>query len=166
MYKRLSLFLVALLAALYIELPALAQDSFRIGINYDKTLDQLIADGQYKWVSQDINSKLFHFSGAGIIEANLVLVHLNRTASTQEILDELKRLNLVPARIEHLLTFGISFPDEQLKYPVIALGSVSQIADGRQIVASLWKQDGERILRRGWPEVNWPSHARFLAIQK
>jgi len=163
--KRFTSVSIVIIAFLY-GLTAFAQDKFRVTVDFGKTLSQLVSDGQYGWVAPDINDKLFQISGSGVVQTNLVLVHLNRSASTQEVLDEIGKNNLVPASIEHLLAFGAIFSNEQIRYPIVALGSVARITDGRLIVASLWRKGGQRILRRGWFENDWPSHIRFLAVQK
>jgi hypothetical protein len=92
-------------------------------------------------------------------------VHLNRDASTDEVLAEMDRKGLRPALFEELLGFAEKYPDEQRKYHIVALGSETRV-DGRRYVACLWSDGGGRSLRLFWVGRDWDGRDRFLAVRK
>ena len=64
------------------------------------------------------------------------------------------------AAIEHLLSFGATHPDEQRRYPIVALGSTAEV-DCRRYVPFLYRASGKRDLGLGW----WDGGYRFLAVR-
>lgn len=93
-------------------------------------------------------------------------VHMDRDASTDEVLAEMDRRGLRPALYEELLGFAEKYPDEQRKYPIVALGSESDVG-GRRRVASLWRDGVGRDLHLGWVDDDgWDCYDRFLAVRK
>ncbi|MBI5732001.1 MAG: hypothetical protein HY982_01435 [Candidatus Magasanikbacteria bacterium] len=99
-------------------------------------------------------------------EVSFKYVHLNRDASTDEVLAETDRQNLRPALYEELLAFGAKYPDEQRQFPIVALGSVCRNSSDGLYVAYLNRCGSERGLYlhrigRGWGWV-----CRFLVVRK
>jgi len=92
-------------------------------------------------------------------------VHMGRDASTDEVLAEMDRKVLRPALYEELLGFAEKYPDEQRKYPIVALGSETDVSGGRH-VACLWDDDGGRCLGLHWVGYGWCGYCRFLAVRK
>lgn len=97
-------------------------------------------------------------------------VHLNRHASTDEVLAEMDSRRLRPALYEELLGFAERYPDEQWKYRIVALGSTACVS-GDRAVAYL-SNDGDgchgngRGLDLGWVVCGWNEGFRFLAVRK
>jgi hypothetical protein len=92
-------------------------------------------------------------------------VHMDRDASIDEVLAEMDRKGLRPALYEELLGFAEKYPDEQRKYPIVALGSETYVV-GYRYVAYLWSVDGGRCLDLGWVDDDWHDGCRFLAVRK
>ena len=92
-------------------------------------------------------------------------VHMDRDASTDEVLAEMDRKGLRPALYEELLGFAEKYPDEQRKYPIVALGSGAGVGGYRR-VAYLWYDDDGRHLYLGWIGHDWHDYDRFLAVRK
>lgn len=92
-------------------------------------------------------------------------VHLDRDASTDEVLAEMDRRGLRPALYEELLGFAEKYPDEQRKYPIVALGSETRV-HGYRYVAYLWIDDDGRSLHLNWVDLDWYGDCRFLAVRK
>ena len=99
-------------------------------------------------------------------EVSFEYVHLNRGASTDEVLAKMDRQNLRPALYEELLAFGAKYPDEQQQFPIVALGSVWRYFDSDLYVVCLSRRDSERSLFLYWISDNWISDYRFLAVRK
>lgn len=91
--------------------------------------------------------------------------NMDKYASTNEVLAEMDRKRLRPALYEELLGFAEKYPDEQRKYPIVALGSESCVRSGRS-VACLWSVGDKRGLSLLWLGFGWLDHCRFLAVHK
>jgi len=145
-----------------------ASDTFKVVVNYGKTLAEMIQFGKYGWVNDDITDKHFPIQGAGTQEAELVLVHLNRDATTKEVLAHLDSNGLKAAGIEHLLAFGATYPEIQKEFPVIALGSAWVNDNGNRNYPYLNFNDDKRKLNLNWndDDNHWNDNCRFLAVCK
>lgn len=98
-------------------------------------------------------------------EVALEYVYLVRNASTDEVLAVMDCLGLRPALYEELLGFAEKYPDEQRKYPIVALGSEAGVS-GHRLVAYLWHGDDGRGLGLHWVGDVWDGRYRFLAVRK
>ncbi len=93
-------------------------------------------------------------------------VHMGRKAMTDKVLAEMDRKGLRPALYEELLGFAYKYPDEQRKYPIVALGSVACLR-GHRVVEYKWDGvDGRRHQCPRWFDDGWCLHCRFLAVRK
>ena len=106
-------------------------------VDHDRTLAEMIKAGKYDFVyyDKDIVEKNFpiHQPSNNVwppIGIEFVLVHLDKTASTNEVFQYMDEHDLWPAWIEELLAFGEEFPDVQRDFPIIAFGSSCVASDG------------------------------------
>ena len=156
-----------------------ARPIFPVTVDYTHSLAQMIAAGKYDWVNSDITDQ--HFpppsiptglppsTGSGQAtkaELKLELVHFNRTISSNDAIAELKQKGLRPATLPEFLAFGAIYPEEQRKYPIVALGSVWQYWDGDRDVPFLYCGDSRRGLSLGWFEFGWYDDFRFAVVRK
>ncbi|MCX6743687.1 MAG: hypothetical protein NT116_05665 [Candidatus Parcubacteria bacterium] len=141
---------------------------YKVVVDYSKTLAEMIKAGNYSWFNDDITEKYFPLQGAGQHEVEMELVHLNRNATTKEVLEHLNGLGLESAKIEHLLAFGVAYPDVQKEFPVIALGSVWVLSSGLRSSPCLFSSNGQRRLSLSWHKdgTPWGEACRFLAVRK
>lgn len=141
---------------------------FRVTVDYGLSLEQMIAVGHYDKVSSNITPERFPIRGEGKVERKLVLVHLNKVATTDEALAELDRRSLRPAWIEELLALGAARPDLQRQIPIVEIGSSFMDSDGGQCVAHLSRWGTERRLFLSRNDAHCPAHecCRFLAVRK
>lgn len=134
-------------------------------VNYDLRLEAAVKAGKYDWVDGYISDKHFPSKRSGLAEIGIQLVHFNKVMSSKDILKELDEMGLRPAELSELLAFGAKYPDEQRKYPIVALGSVWHGWYDCQYVPCLERCGGKRGLDSrfayGWNECN-----RFLAVGK
>ena len=142
-----------------------AVSSFSVTVNYDLSVESMVAHGKYDWKDDNITTKNFPTTRKG--EANLVLelVHFNKALTSEEVLKELDKRGLRPAELHELLAFGEKYPDIQRQLPVIALGSVWQYWDGDRYVPYL-RDGGERDLDLYWIDYGWGEDCRFAAVRK
>lgn len=156
-----------------LKLGAVMPETFRLTVDYGQTLEAMIAAGNYNWKDDDLTAKRFPIKGNGIVQFEACLFHFNRAIESKDAIKAIETADpknpWVPAKTEHLLSFGIAFPDEQRKYPVIALGSVAKI-DGRRYAPGLWEFVSERSLGPLWlgrgRGREWGEHWRFLAVRQ
>ncbi len=143
-----------------------AGNLFRLVVDYNQSLAEMIVRGKYDWVNFDISEKHFPVARRGTDELELQLVHLNRAVSSDEVLRELEKLGLRPATLPELLAFGAAYKEEQRKYPIVALGSVWLGGFGRRDVAYLCGGASERYLDLDWFGHDWGLGWRFAAVRK
>ena len=140
---------------------------YPVVVDFADFLAEMIAAGKYDRINKDITPDHFPTKGGeGRVEKDLMLVHLNCSARTEEALKEIDRLGLKPETIESLLAFGAKFPDKQREFPIIALGSVWQHPNGNRRVACLDEDASKRLLYLYWCEDDWYDYCRFLAARK
>ncbi len=131
----------------------------------DLVLQQRIANGKYGWINSNINEKRFPHDVTTVGEWEYDLYHPNCDISSEDAKSRAEVDGFIVAKAEHLLSFGESFPEEQRKYPIIALGSVCEVDGGRRVLA-LWDGDGRRDLRLYCWSAGWDSRCRFLRVRK
>jgi hypothetical protein len=152
-----------------LKLGTVLPETFRLIVNYGQSLDTMIANGHYDWKNDSITSKRFPPKGEGVVEFEARIFHFDRSIESKDAITAIEAAdteNLWHAGlIEHLLTFGAKFPEEQRKYPIIALGSVAEIG-GRRSVPELWEDRAERRLSLVWFDDRWRESCRFLAVRK
>lgn len=138
-------------------------------VDYSITLEQMIGAGKYDWKNENITSSRFPVKDEGVVQFEFKLFHFNRTTTSEKvekaIREEDETNSWEPAQIEHLLVFGAKLPEEQRKFPVIALGSSAQLV-GRRDVPCLCGDDSRRNLGLAWWVAGWYGHCRFLAVRK
>jgi hypothetical protein len=100
-------------------------------------------------------------------EIEFELVHLDKEMHTDAILAELDRLGFRPALYEELFGFAKQYPDEQRKYPIVALGSVC-LSDDHLRSPYVYGDDSGRGLHMYPIDYPYPWHRsyRFLAVRK
>lgn len=134
-------------------------------VNYDLAFEAMVAAGHYDYCNLDITAERFPNKATGVKRYEPVLVHLGRNASTMEALAEIKRLGLIPASAAELLAYGAKNPEEQRKYPIVALDQV-----WRGLVDSffpcLWSVDRVRVLGLRYDDDDWDDYCRFLALRE
>lgn len=139
---------------------------YHITVNRNLGLKPLVVAGHYDYENSDITAEHFPIKGSGIIEEDAVLVHFNRSISTDAALAELDRMGLRAGDIAELLAFGEQHPEVQRKFPIVELASVWAHRVGDRCVAYLWSHAGERHLYLHVVAYDWHGHYRFLAFRK
>ncbi|MFZ2804133.1 MAG: hypothetical protein WA001_02840 [Patescibacteria group bacterium] len=87
-------------------------------------------------------------------------------ASTEEVLVEHDRHGLRPTLYEELIGFAAAFPDEQLKQPIVALGSVASGLDIPGVAVLTQNDCGSHLVLR-WCDKSWRiDSCVFLAVRK
>jgi hypothetical protein len=147
--------------------PELAQtnQTFFFEVDYAQSLEEMIAAGRYDWVNGSLNAKLFPVVGKGAVEFEAVLFHFGKGISSDAAKKQIEAAGYEVGKIEHILSFGANYPDEQRKFPIVGLGSVAEIGVDR-LVPCLDRGGSKRGLNRTWWGSTWPAHCRFLGVRK
>lgn len=95
-------------------------------------------------------------------------VRLNEEiTSVEKVFRELDRRGLRPATIEQLLAFAAKYPAIQKQFPIVALGSAMQDADGHTLFPYLCGHPPlDRSIRLSQSGSPFSSHPRFLAARE
>lgn len=135
----------------------------------DIPLTRRIAVGRYSWVNENITKVNFPHDPMSVGECEWKMVHFEQETSSEDALAAIKVSDWVPATIEHLLVFGKKYPEEQKKYPIVALGSWCTV-DGDRYVPVLNSDDRgdgmDRSLALNEWDGDWYEHHRFLVVRK
>ena len=139
-------------------------DISNLAINYTLTLDQMIALGRYDWKNDNITAKRFPIVGSGVTVVEHKLFHFDRIVSSDEAERLIEADGYQPAKIEHLLAYGAANPEDQRKFPIVALGSVARLR-GFRSVPYLYGFGSGRGLGLVWRNDVWLGNYRFLAVR-
>ncbi len=126
-------------------------------------LAQMIAAGGYDYVNRHITEASFPLQRGDLAERELILVHLSRVVSTDEVQQALDELGLRSGRIEELLAFGAAYPQAQRQFPVVAVGAIETSYRRRPF---LWGSPRMRHLDLRFDEKIWSGNIRFLTVRR
>lgn len=134
-------------------------------VNYDFTVESLVKKGKYGWSNPSISSKKFptKFSEQHKVETKLFFDY---TTYSEDIIVEMKKQGFRPAELHELLTYGIKNPEEQRKYPIIALSSPLRFWRPSRQVAYLGNDRKGRVLDLYYFDTDWHKGCRFLAVRE
>ncbi len=148
-----------------LDLGPLPSEPIVLIVDYGQTLEQMIVAGRYDWKDDDITVKRFPIEGKGAVEFEAVLFHFDKDVSSENAKKQIEEAGYEVGKIEHVLSFGANYPEEQRKFPIVGLGSVGEV-DGRCRVPCLGRGGSGRHLFLGWWVGAWPAAFRFLGVRK
>ncbi|MFA6198140.1 MAG: hypothetical protein WC734_03235 [Patescibacteria group bacterium] len=139
---------------------------FTVTVNYDLTLEEMIATGRYDWKNGDITADHFLVRGGGQAEIEIIIVHFGRDMRTEDVLREIDARGFCAATLPELLALGVAKPELQRLFPIVALGSVWRSPCHSLHVACLDSGNAKRGLRLRWYENDWFDNYRFAVVRK
>ncbi len=160
----------------------LAENCYRVVVDYGQTLQQMIANGGYDDTDSDINSDNFPMTGPSTSTSSqdsaprgsgqatkqdvvIEIVSFKGTMKSEAVLKDFKARGLRAAILPELLAFGATYPEKQRGLPVIALGSSWQHRSGYRDVPYLDGDGSGRELNLGWYGSEWYDGCRFAAVR-
>lgn len=94
-------------------------------------------------------------------------VHLDYSASSEEVLAEIDKRGFRPCLPEELIAFGDAYPEEQQKFCIVALGSEANVGGGCRVAfLFLWDDGDGRSLGLDSVDGVWDDDCRFLVVRK
>lgn len=145
---------------------------FKCMVNYDLSLREMIAAGNYNSVHKDISADNFHINGKGITETSFEIWGFNQYCSAYDDLAPYDRSvrsamlvsmccsGLRGANIAEGLAFGAAFPEKQRESPIFILGAVTESGDR----PFFFLKGSRRFLDLHWDV--WSFYVRFLMVRK
>lgn len=100
---------------------------FRFKVDYEQSPEQMIAAGRYGDVSNNI-AKRFPIHGKGVVEFEARYFFCNgHGACWEKVAEDIEQKDTtnpwMPAKFEHVLSHGKTFPEEQRKFGIVGLGT-------------------------------------------
>ena len=140
---------------------------FEFEVDYDLSFEEMVAAGHYDWRNDNLNERNFPIKGKGKkrFEGKLFAANCSSEEGIKHILAEDQVKPWKPGETEHILAFGVAFPDVQRKTPVVALGSSAGVG-GIRDVPFLDGSVAERNLFLGWWGDDWSGGCRFLGVRE
>ncbi len=140
-------------------------ETFELVVDYDKTLQQMISDGDYFSASPDITEEDFpkpkELSGKVNIIAKIF--HFNQEMTDKSVKDEMKKEGFCPAHPFELFALGEVQPELQRQFPIVALGLVfCDVDGGRSAVYLSSSGGGKRKAYLYYSTFPWDNLCRFL----
>lgn len=130
------------------------------------TILERIALGAYDWKNHpDITNELFPHDPMTVGEWKHDLYLPNCHISSDIAMKGAEVDGWAAAKAEHLLAYGEQFPDEQLEFTIIALGSKCKVR-GDYYVLGLRRRGVARDLALYYWSDDLSSHYRFLRVRK
>jgi hypothetical protein len=96
---------------------------FPITVDYDQSIEDLVAAGSYYRTYSEISSKNFPSEATGTRELQVALVQLGDNSSISKILSTQSSAGLRPATIRELLSFAVTYPEMLKHFTIAGLGS-------------------------------------------
>jgi hypothetical protein len=136
-----------------------------IAVDYSQSLEAMIAAGKYDWVNDDITPQRFPVVGSGTRKFRTKLFHFDRFISSEDAVAAMAKEQFMPANHVHGTAYGATFPKDQLKNPIVCLGSSAWMGRFRRVVY-LGRGGAGRGLDLGSWGGGWPDLWRFLGVQE
>jgi hypothetical protein len=145
--------------------PEEAASEFAAIVNFDETLPEMIAAGQFDWTNGDITPERFPIRGSGQKKYAFKLYEPKRTLSSEAAVALMEADGFPAASHEAGLAFARDFPKEQMKRPIAILGSSAEVR-GYRFVLFLYGGGAGRDLRLRYWARDWHDYWGFLGARE
>lgn len=159
----------AMIAALNPQQSVVRRDTYLVPVNYDLTVAKAIRQCRFNgYVNPDITDEHFKSVRHGKATVEMRLEHPNRMFTSEQGIEYLDAKGLRPADLWELLAFAKKYPNLQLEFPILGLGSIWTDPDGHRDAPCLNRYGGQRVLFLNWvgPMLPWGVACRVLAVSK
>jgi len=139
------------------------QNVYPVAVDYDRSIEDSVRAGNYRWIDQSVTSYNFPSTETGSREVNIELIHFGQKMENDSVLHEMGKHGLRPATLKELLALGEKHPYLQREFSIIALGSIWKHWNSCLFYVCLGK---ERLLYITEPDREWGSGCYFAAVRK
>lgn len=144
-------------------------NTYKITVDYNMSLAEMIKAGNYDWRNNDINDINFptppKYLRLGKVNVNIKLVCYGRDMTRNKVLVDLDSHGKRPGILPELLALGARFPFLQLEYPIVQIGSVWPDRGGLR-GTYLRRGNKERGLSVIWLKYGFRGYYQIIAVQK
>lgn len=137
-------------------------------VDYRQSLGQMISANCCDWVNGAITPERFPIKECGFGVFEVRYFRFDGYISSDDAIAQIKLFDgnspWAPARIEHLLSLGQTFPEEQKKFPIVGLSPVE--IGGIHYVPYIGARMSRRRISLDLWLGEWASVYRFLAIRR
>lgn len=126
---------------------------------------ELVKRGRYDWVNSDITDELFPIEEHASQGRTIELIEFGHDPTSEEVIAEFARRDLERPTHEDALAFGIAYPEEQRKHPVIFLHEPVLALGGLRVLV-LGGGGRGRDLGLRWFGGRWNRVCVFAAVRK
>jgi hypothetical protein len=142
------------------------REVFQLSVNYDLSIEDAVEAGDYQAVNASFTSKNFPSSQHGQAQLEIILIRFELRMTSENVLNELDKQGLRPAKLPEFLAFGAAYPEVQRSFSVVGLGSECMDRRGYRSVPCLYEASEGRYLDLHWWDDGWYSYSRFAAVRK
>lgn len=142
--------------------------NYEVIIDYDMSLEEMVEAGKYDWGNLSINPRNFKFKKSkGKVKIVIKLVCFNKFMLYRKVLKWFSQHDLRPGNLPELLAFGATYPEKQVEFPIVQIGTLWRIKQ-RRGSRGLYLRRGrkERGLSAIWLEHGFLKYYRFIAVEK
>lgn len=142
-------------------------ETYPVTVDYDFLIGEAVTGGKYERVDPDFSTSDLWTWRKGTANILIELLHFNRAVSASQAFSELDKMGCRPVEIHELLAFGKKYPEIQLEFPVVALGSVLRRSEG-YCAPYLGDISSKRVLGVNGVTGFWTFNetCRFAAVRK
>ncbi|MBI2448138.1 hypothetical protein HYV44_01060 [Candidatus Microgenomates bacterium] len=144
----------------------LLRPTYKVVLDCGKTIAQMLKEGEYDWMNEDITDEHFPVVGTEAGEGEITLFHFGKWMSSKNAIAEMAKEGYRPANATKLLALGKAQPDLQREFPIVALGQTWQYPRGNLMVVCLGEDDSKRRANLGFFDGDWHGDWRFAAVRE
>ena len=136
-----------------------------ISVDFEQSLEDMIAAGRYDRINPYITPKRFRVEGTGTKFFRTRLFHFDRYVSSEMVVAAMQKGTFAPATLVHGLAYAAIFPYRQRTFPIACLGSSARWNGDRDVVC-LGGDAAARGIDLGYWDSDWGGLWCFLGVQE
>ena len=142
--------------------------TFSLKINTDYSIKELVNLANFDWSEKNLSEEYFTLKKKVLTSSDkehgvtMKLLHLKQRITSDKLISKLSLTSCRVANIIEVLNFAYQYPSEQLKHPILALGSIWCDGSGNRRVACLVADAKRRAILLYPLGRYWDENVRFL----
>ncbi len=140
------------------------KESNILTVPYSRSIADSLIAGKYDWTNDSITDEKFGDKLTGTKDVETKMYHFGIDISSENAIAKMNAEGFRPATMKELLAYGEKNPEEQRKYPVVALGSVAEVSLDRHVGVLDGYGSGRVAGLYSWGD-GWSGYYRFLAVR-
>ena len=138
---------------------------FMTEIDFEHTLDAMIAAGNYDWKNEAMSASNFPVEGSGVKRFWTKVFHFGRAMASEDAIAALRNEGFAAATHVQGLAFGALFPTDRRTHSIACLGSSARLIGVRYVVCLVGDCATRRLSLYDWLG-DWSDDWRFLGVRE